>query len=66
MQTSSLSTLLTALTALATIASATVVVSLGHIDAGTYAAIVAGVAGIGTGAGVHAIGVRQGSNGGSS
>lgn len=63
MSTSSLAVLLPTLISLAAIAGTTVAVSLGQIDASTYAAIVAGVAGIGTGAGVHANGVRQGANG---
>lgn len=44
--------------ALAAIASATVAVVLGHIDASTYAAIVGGVTGAGLGVGAHAAGTR--------
>lgn len=44
--------------ALGTIAGATVAVCLGHIDAQTFAAIVAGAGGAGIGVGAHAAGTR--------
>lgn len=47
-----------AVVALVAIAGATVAVCLGHIDASTYAAIVAGVTGASVGVGAHAAGTR--------
>lgn len=52
-----LSTLSSAIIPVIAIAAATVAVSLGRIDAQTYAAIVAGFGGFGAGASAHAAGV---------
>lgn len=44
--------------AVCAIAGATVAVCLGHIDASTYSAIVAGFGGAGVGVGAHAAGTK--------
>lgn len=49
-----------AIVAALAIVAVTVAVCLGHIDGEAYAAIVAGLAGVGAGAGAHATGVRHG------
>ncbi len=48
---------------LAAIISATVAVSLGHIDSQTYSTILGAALGFGGGVGAHASGVKQGSGG---
>ncbi len=47
-----------AVVAIVAICGATVAVTLGHIDASTYAAIVAGVTGASVGVGAHAAGTK--------